>query len=402
MVGHASGRKRNIPHHHIAETNIHGMFRPLQVFLLAQSFIEFQKALEGCPCTFLVLASGIQRAAPIASVHLQMAVGIKRGGLFCRLAERALLEQARSDGKRSNIEPFIGGNRVPAVRQNAVAHTTARRLQKVFPLAGFILSAFTGTFDGFGKIVHGLTAGNWVTTTLPFAVGIDYGEKSVLRVHLAGAQKIEAALYLVGDGVIGQALAKHLKIIAGRVGLATPSHGNRLARTHVIHVVAHSFAAKFHPTAFGEAILALHNLIKGGEAVGIIRAEAVQTGIDGALETCTTTRNRICLQHKFLLYDLTGFHVNVSVSICHWRLLQCLGNAVAAVIADGATVKHQHACIRLRLHAHGPPLILPACATDRTWRSVQSHSITAGIVLKHGKWHGIAVFLKDGQFALCS
>ena len=283
-----------------------------------------------------------------------------------------------------------------------MAHTTARRLQKVFPLAGIILSAFAGTFDGFGKIVHGLTAGNWVTTTLPFAVGIDYGEKSVLRINLTGSQKIEAALYLVGDGVIGQALAEHLKIIAGRVGLATPSHGNRLARTHVIHVVAHSFAAKFHPTAFGEAILALHNLIKGGEAVGIIRAEAVQTGIDGALETCAAARNGIRLQYKFLLNDLTGFHVYVSVGICHWRLLQCLGNAVAAVIADGTTVKHQHASIRLCLHAHGPPLILPACATDRAGCSVQSHSITAGIVLKHGKWHGIAVFLKDGQFALCS
>ena len=152
------------------------MFRPLQIFLIAQAFIEFQKTLEGCPRAFLVLASGIQRAAPIASVHLQMAVGIKCGGLLCRLAERALLEQARSDGKRSNVEPFIGGDWVPTVRQNAAAHTTARRLQKVFPLAGFILSAFAGTFDGFGKIVHSLTAGNWVTTTLPFAVGIDYGE----------------------------------------------------------------------------------------------------------------------------------------------------------------------------------------------------------------------------------
>ena len=97
MVGHPSGRKRNVPNHHIAQADIHRMLGPVEILPVMEPFVAFQEALESSPGSLLIFASSIQSDSPITSVHLKVTRGKQPGGIFSGLLVKLDLEQIRID-----------------------------------------------------------------------------------------------------------------------------------------------------------------------------------------------------------------------------------------------------------------------------------------------------------------
>jgi hypothetical protein len=59
--------------------------RPIEVLLLAGELIDRQETLQRGVGAFLVLAAGVERAAPVRLAHRHVPRGKVLGGLDCRL-----------------------------------------------------------------------------------------------------------------------------------------------------------------------------------------------------------------------------------------------------------------------------------------------------------------------------
>ena len=113
VVCHPSRRKRNVPDHDIAQAYVHSMLRPIKVFLVSESLIALEEALESSPGSLLVFASCVKSPSPVTAVHLQMPRCKLPCRLLCSLTVALNSEQVIRNRQRGDEKALGCGFRIP-------------------------------------------------------------------------------------------------------------------------------------------------------------------------------------------------------------------------------------------------------------------------------------------------
>ena len=96
VIAQAARGQVNVPQHGVGERHVHRVRRPVEIALLLRQFIQREERLERRPGAFLVLAIGVERAAPIRLGHVEVPLRVVLARLDRRALEVVVAEQLDS------------------------------------------------------------------------------------------------------------------------------------------------------------------------------------------------------------------------------------------------------------------------------------------------------------------